>query len=241
MSNVVEKLLPVDVAPGQAGGPGFMTQVKKLRGGAEFRNRLWTDPLRSYSTRYNHKEQSWLVDELHSFVYEVGGSHLAFRARDWSDYLAEDEQVAVADGETWWFRLYRRYGAYERRIIKPRPATVTVYVDGYEVDRNAYVVDGVNGTIIFGHPPPEGSLITWSGEFHVPVRFEDDVLDVVMTTAARGTVSPFGLLEVRTKESINGTDYADVRDFIRAYDGGSWSNLFDILYRHVNIEWDITQ
>lgn len=241
MSNVVERLLPVDVAPGQSGGPGFSTQIKKLRGGAEYRNRLWADPLRSYSTRYNHKSQDWLVDQLHSFVYEVGGSHLAFRARDWSDYLADNEQVAIADGETWWFRLYRRYGAYERRILKPRPATVVVYIDGFEVDQNAYVVDGVNGTIIFGHPPADGSVITWSGEFHVPVRFEDDALDVVMSTKNHGTVSSFGLLEVRTKEAIDETVYVETRDFIRAYDGGSWIAMLDILYQHVNIEWDITQ
>lgn len=237
----VEKLLPDTVAPGWSSRPAFSTYIKKMRGGAEFRNRQWRHPLRQFTAQYRHKSQAYLIDEVVTLSYEVGGSHLAFRAKDWSDYEARDEFVAVGDGATWWFRLSKRYGEYDRRILKPVPTTVTIKVNGDVVNPNSYVVDGVNGTVIFGYPPSSGAHVEWSGEFHVPVRFEDDGVETVMSTREFGTVSQFGLMETREKESISESDYEAVRGHVQAYDGVPWSTLFDILYQHVNIEWDITQ
>ena len=236
----LEQLLPVTVAPGATSAPAFLTSIKQLRGGGEYRNALWRDPLRSFSVRYNARDVERIEDELLTFMFATSGSLHGFRAKDWSDFAVEDEQFAVGDGTTSWFRLTKRYGTYSRRIMKPDAATVTIKFDGSSVDPDHYAVDGVNGTVIFFEPPPVTTMITWSGEFHVPVRFEDDALPILMATRQTGMVPDIKLREVRVREDIDTDFYDDVIAILGSYDWTDVIDLGNIIEYTVNTHWQGT-
>ena len=59
-----------------------------------------------------------------------------------------------------------------RPIKKPVSGTVTIFEDGVA---SAAVIDYTTGFVTITAAP--GSVITWSGEFDVPVRFVSDRLD----------------------------------------------------------------
>jgi len=233
----VEDVLPVDVAPGASGGPMFHTTVKRLRSGAEFRNRLWQNPLRDFVVRYNSRTIERIESEIQKFVFKIGGAHLGFRARDWSDYTATDEQVGVGDGTTFYFRLTKSYGTYERRILKPDPATVTIKLNGVAVDADNWAIDGSNGVVIFLTAPGMNQIVTWSGEFHVPIRFDDDMTTITTLTSERGTLANVPLREVRVREVIDEDLYDQIRDYLDLFDKTELVEMLDILDTHVNINW----
>lgn len=235
-----EQLIPVTISPGASSAPAFATSIQKLRGGAEYRNALWAHPLRTFNTSYGNRDRQLVEDELLAFAMSTMGSLHAFRAKDWSDFTATDEQIGTGDGVVWWFRLTKRYGTYVRRISKPDPATVTIRLDGDLVDPAGYVIDAVNGTVLFLVTPSVGQIITWSGEFHVPVRFEDDALGIVMTYYRVGEVPSVALTEVRVRENIVTEDYDLVREFLAEYDREELEAMLDLLDLHVNTQWGAT-
>lgn len=236
----LEQLIPVTIRPGASSTAAFATSIQKLRGGAEYRNALWAHPLRTFNTSYGNRDRATVEDELVAFIMSTMGALHAFRAKDWSDFAATDEQIGTGDGVVWWFRLTKRYGTYVRRISKPDPATVTIKIDGDVVDPAGYVIDAVNGTVILSATPTSGQIVTWSGEFHVPVRFEDDALGVVMSYYRVGEVPSVALTEVRVRESIVAADYDLVREYLVAYDREELESMLDLLDLHINTQWGAT-
>lgn len=205
----LETVLPVDVSPGASGGPGFSTTIKELRGGGEYRNKLWQHPRRQYSVRYNTRSVERLEDELQAFILQTGGAFDGFRARDWSDYQVTDEPIGTGDGATWWFRLTKAYGTYVRRILKPDAASVTISVGGSPVVAG---VDPVNGIAVLQATPAIGQPVTWTGDFHVPVRFENDNMTIQMMIYSKGLVPDLGLREIRLREIIDEVALQAIRD-----------------------------
>lgn len=238
----LEKRIPIDVAPGAGGSVMFKTTVKQLRGGGEYRNRLWQNPLRSFTVSYNARSRSRIEDEILTLIMETGGSYAAFRGRDWSDYAATNEPAGTGDGTTAYFRLSKSYGAtVERRIYKPDAATVTIMVDGVTVDPETYIIDGSNGLVVFVTPPSIGSVVTWSGEFDVPVRFTDDAVSTIMSVQDIGAVGVVGLMEVRVREDIDTDEYDAMIAFLSTFDKTQFYDMFDVLDYHVNTKWGATQ
>lgn len=204
----LEDRIPVDVSPGVAGGPEFKTTIKTLRGGGESRNQLWANPRRRYTTSYGNRDPQIIADELLTFLYKTRGSLHSFRAKDWSDYQVTGEAIATADGSDYWFRLTKAYSDYSRRILKPVAGSVSVTVDGVSVPASDYRIDTVNGAVVLFETPGVGEVVTWTGEFDVPVRFAEDAMDVVMDVHTSGHVESVGLIEVRARENIVEADYA---------------------------------
>ena len=237
---VSNAVLPVDVAPGATSGTQFATTIVQTRSGAEFRNRRWQHPLRFYELAYNVRDRERVIDELVAFALERGGAHEAFRARDWSDYQVTAAQIGVGDGLVTWLRLVVPYGAYERRIMLPDPATVTITVDGDAMDPDDFVIDSLNGAVIFRDPPASGDVVAWTGEFHVPVRFQDDDTVARMLTHAKGAVDGIGVKEVRVVETIDPANYELIRDYMHEFDLTDLIDMFDALDNHINEEWYAT-
>lgn len=233
----LEQVLPVDIRPGSSGGPGFSTTVKQLRGGGEYRNRLWEHPLRMYEVGYNVRDRDTIEERLQAFIYETGGAHSGFRARDWSDYQATNEQLGTGDGVTFWWRLTKRYGSYSRRILKPDPATVTITLNGTPVDPDDFAIDGDNGIVVFYTPPATDDIVAWSGEFHVPVRFDTDEMSIQMLMQGKGSVSDLTLREIRIREVIDTGEFATLRAFLGAYDRDDLIAMMDLLDIRVNYIW----
>ena len=241
MTTFLERRIPADVAPGASVAPRFNTWIKQLRGGGEYRNALWSQPLRTFSVTYQARGRARLEDDLQRFLMETSGSLIGFRVKDWSDYRVTDQETGVGDGVRFWFPLVKSYGAFQRRIFKPDTAEVTVKVAGATLDPDAYLVDVTNGVVIMRNAPSAGQIVTWSGTFDVPCRFEDDAFDVMMQTEDIGGTGRIGLREIRLGDTSSDALYLGTRDYMVSYDIAELTGMFTLLDTHVNTNWGASQ
>ena len=164
------------VAYGSEFGHEFNTAIFALKSGVERRNARWSAPLFRYSVLFNN-----LDDDDHLAVRSAHlacmGSAFGFRLKDWVDFEAVAEVIGTGDGESEQeLQLIKTYtfgaASFARTINKPVADTVQLYANGVEI---ASDVDTETGLVVFS--ATEGHVITWSGEFDVPVRFDSDRLD----------------------------------------------------------------
>jgi uncharacterized protein (TIGR02217 family) len=167
------------VAYGSTFGGEFNTRVIRLKSGHERRNANWSLPLHRYSILYQalQPDDHALVRNAH---YACLGSAIGFRFKDWIDYTATDESVGSGTGVEQQLQLIKTYnfGVYnlERNIYKPVEGTVTIKVNGSPITEDSTnFIDYDTGILTI--TATAGHTITWSGEFDVPVRFENDRLD----------------------------------------------------------------
>jgi len=195
-----EVRLPTDVERNASGGPGFLTSVSILQSGKEQRNSLWEVDRGNWDIGYGiqTREQALAVRD---FFFARRGRLYGFRFRDWSNYRTEGTakapagvasgltgEPAEADGISNVFQLYYTYtdsGAfgYTKKIFKPVASTVKIYIEGALISPTEYGLNATNGKITFDDPPEYNSRVEWTGEFDLPVRFDIDRLEMVVTTA----------------------------------------------------------
>ncbi|MNZ27346.1 hypothetical protein D3C78_445620 [compost metagenome] len=169
----IEHRLLDKVAYGTQAGLEYRTDVKALRNGAELRSRLWAQPLAKFTVIY----RALLPTDREAVVRAfraAGGRHLGFRMRDPLDYLATDEPLGVATGEEQTVQLTKLYpfGPVTEIAHIKKPVTVTLKANGVLLPAGA--IDLTTGLVTF--TADAGQVITWTGEFDKPVRFDDDVL-----------------------------------------------------------------
>lgn len=170
------------VAYGSEFGQEFRTRIVTLRSGVERRNADWAAPLGRYSIIY-----AALKPEDHIAVYHAHmacmGSLIGFRFKDWRDYTASQEVIGEGTGVEQVLQLKKTYTFGTVDFVRniTRPVTAVLFADASPL---AAVVDMNTGLATF--TAPDGAAITWSGEFDVPVRFDDDRLDVEPVARAAG-------------------------------------------------------
>lgn len=190
------------VCPGYGweGGPEFQTRIVSLLNGRERRNADWAQPRHRYSAPFLNISREAYREIKRMFLVCQGQLH-AFRFRDELDYQAEDEQFAIGDGVTTVFQLSK-----------------LSFVDGVDYSRNVYALVGEpdveangvpatvtadveRGTVEFDTAPANGTVLTWSGEFDMWVRFSQDYLPFTLDNpnATNGSVN---LLEVPPPELV---------------------------------------
>lgn len=174
----VETRIREDVERGAEGGPGFRTTVIPLASGQEQRNIDWEFERGEWDLAYGVTNKIAYTEVL-AFFRARRGRAIGFRFKDFVDYeLFSTDQFAAGDGTTTKFQLYKWYGGYStgyrRPIQKPVSATVKVFVGGVE-DVGA-TVDYTTGVVTLSSPPAAAAVISASGEFDVPVRFNIDTL-----------------------------------------------------------------
>lgn len=207
-----DKVLPVDIRPDAKFAAAFSTSIITLRSGGEYRNGLWAHPLRTFEVEYGARDPREIEESVMSFLMSTMGALYGFRARDWSDHIARAASVGEGDGSTWWFRLVKPYGDYSRRIRKPdRSAAVSVAIDGVPLAPSQYAVDYDQGVLVLKTAPGSGTEVSWTGKFHVPVRFTDDTVSVAMAYHRVGSVDRFGLTEIRIRDTIDTAALATLR------------------------------
>ena len=107
--------------------------------------------------------------------------------------------LGQGDGAASAFQLIKYYGEGSdpqvRRITRPVTGSVRVAVGGVELVSGWQV--GELGQVIFDTPPADGAILSAGFAFDVPVRFEQDSLDVGGETYAAGDVASVPLVEVR--------------------------------------------
>jgi uncharacterized protein (TIGR02217 family) len=163
------------VAYGSQFGMEFSTRINSLRSGVERRNANWSAPLCHGSLLYQNLDYAdhALVRDSHMACM---GSLVAFRFKDWTDYQAQAQVIGQGSGVEQVLQLVKVYTfgplTLSRPIKKPVSGTATIFVDGVAT---AAAIDYTTGLVTLTAAP--GSVITWAGEFDVPVRFVSDRLD----------------------------------------------------------------
>lgn len=171
---MIETRLLARVAYGTQGGPTWSTIRTGLRSGHTRRKARRSRPLYRFLVLYQNLSEEHHQDVLNAFNACRGGLH-SFRLKDWSDYVATDELVAIAAGGEESVQLQKAYTfgteTAIREIRKPVAGTVLLTADEAPL---AATVDTTTGIVTF--TATEGQVIRWSGEFDVPVMFEQDEL-----------------------------------------------------------------
>lgn len=169
----------LDLCPGYGWQvqPEFNTLVKQLRSGRERRRSLWEFVKHRYALPFNNITDAAYLSELKSVFLVCRGSAESFLVKDYSDYIADQSVFGAGDGTETEFDLLivSTFGPanYARRIFYP--VDPVFYVDG--TPAAATVSDGV---VTFADAPGNNAVLSWSGEFRVPVRFATDTFPMTI-------------------------------------------------------------
>jgi uncharacterized protein (TIGR02217 family) len=157
-----------------------------------------------YGVRFKHE-----IHEVLSLYYACKGRLTGFRLRDWADYrskasdmspTATDQALGVGDGTAKTFQLIKRYDfaghGYSRPIRKPESGTILLAIDGVATT-TGWTINNGTGVVTFAVAPAAGKVLTWGGQFHVPVRF-DCALDQTVWEGPIESIPSIALKEVRT-------------------------------------------
>lgn len=189
-----EVRLPTGVERGAAGGPGFLTNIVPLNSGKEQRNSLWSVDRGRWDIGYGIQTREDALAVRNFFMARLGRAR-GFRFKDWANYTTLNSATGVhtkqptsegGDGSETVFQMRYRYQDtggffYEKTIWKPVAGTIKVYINNVELT-SGWSVDTTTGLITFTSAPFLGSAVTWTGEFDLPVRFDVDQLNLVITT-----------------------------------------------------------
>ena len=199
-------IFPEGISRGSTGGPDWMVDIVELASGQEERNTAWTAPLRSYDAKWavRSHDEAYLVLQIY---HAAMGSLRGFRFKDWSDYRSGppqsaptmlDQPLGIGDGATTVFNLSKTYqvgaNSVVRRINKPF-GSILVAKDGV-LQSSGVSVSLPTGVVTFAAAPGVGKVLTWGGQFHVPVRF-DGKLNQIELQGSYESIPSIPLKELR--------------------------------------------
>ncbi|MBX9456120.1 MAG: DUF2460 domain-containing protein [Rhizobium sp.] len=204
-----EARFPIDISLGSSGGPERRTDIVTLRSGFEERNAVWMHSRRSYDAGLGVRTVDQLAGVIAFWEARRGRLH-GFRWRDWSDYkscaplqtpAAGDQVIGTGDAVRTEWQIVKTYmsgsESYERPIIKPVSGTVLASVNGVTLAPSLYEVDTATGVVTFDIAPANGHVVRCGYEFDVPVRFDDDKLDLNLEQFKQGSVPQIRVVELR--------------------------------------------
>jgi len=175
----------------------FNTTIITSKNGKEYRNVNWNNNKMKFNIVNGIKTKSEL-NEVIKFFRNVKGKAYGFRFKDWTDFSATNQQIGIGNGETKEFQLIKTYtingNTYTRKIKKPVISTIKVFLDG--VETNDFSIDLTNGLITFEVAPSDTTIITANFEFDVPVRFNNDLLEVSLNSLSSGKINNLELIEI---------------------------------------------
>ena len=190
-----EVLFPAEYSDRSQSGPAFEIVIIAGSSGIEEHLPQFISPKISFNVSMDIRT----VDEMElflNFFHARRGKLIGFRAKDLTDYAVENELIAVGNGILTQFQLIKTYTdvAYGevRKITKPA-FPIQVKVGGIDIS-STLVVDYTTGLIYF--PSPPSGNITWTGEFHIPVRFNTDEMDVTLEGAEVQSWGNIELVEI---------------------------------------------
>jgi uncharacterized protein (TIGR02217 family) len=168
---------PDRIAYGAQGGPGFSTSVTVLASGHEARNGNWQYPRHSWDVSQGLNDPADFATLRAFFLSTAKGRLHGWRFKDWGDYTATHSDGRLVELTSTTFQLVKRYTSgsetADRKIRKPVSGTVTVLESGGAVTHS---VDYTTGIVTIASSP-DPAVLTWAGEFDVPMRFDVDKLE----------------------------------------------------------------
>jgi len=185
-------LLPDFLTIHLKGGPVFSTSTASTISGREIRIYERRNAIQKYSLvgcRLSHDE----FGRFNSFFRARIGCAYAFRIRDHADFKIENQVIAVGDGVTREFEIYKSYEddacSYKRKVSAIREESI-------EANCVIESIDRVNGVIHMRDIIVEGSEIIISAKFDVWVRFGTDEFRYSSTADGSVLIEDLGLVEV---------------------------------------------
>lgn len=203
-------VFPAALSFGSSGGPERRTEVITLASGFEERNATWAHARRRYDAGLGLRSLNDIHAVISFFEARLGMLH-AFRWKDWADFKScapsaapspLDQSLGVGNGAETVFQLRRSYSSggesYERPITKPKIGDVRIARDGVEMSASGnFTVDYASGEVRFAAAPAPGAALTAGFEFHVPVRFDTDRIEVNLAAFEAGEIPSIPIIEVR--------------------------------------------
>lgn len=168
----------IDTCPafGWQGGPEFNTRIRGLQNGHERRNATWDQVKHRFILPMQNKASPDYLLHIKSAHLAMSGSLHSFLVKDYSDYEAANEPLGLAPAGSTPVQLRKlsTFGiaTYERIITKPLAGAV-IYQAG---SPKAGTLNTLTGLFTPSIAWNEGDVLTWTGEFRVPVRFAQDYL-----------------------------------------------------------------
>lgn len=185
-NDFLELLFPEQIAQHSRGGPKWATDISEADNGDEQRNKRWSRPREYWNAAYGVRRTEDLV-ALVDFHYVVNGMYAGFRFKSKYDFSATGAVIGTGDASETEFQLVKTYTrqdifsvsqVFERKISKPVPSTVKIYLDGVEqATPGVWSVDYTTGLVTFVSAPALDDVITADFEFHLPMRFDTDLID----------------------------------------------------------------
>lgn len=201
-------VLPIAIGLGTSGGPEFSTDVTVVGSGYERRNQNWSKERMLFDLGSRTCKPA-VAEQLLAFFRERKGRARGFRHRDPHDWkscaLAEapaatDQLLGTGNGARVAFQLVKSYGSgateHVRKITRPAAGKVYVAVGGV-AQAGGWTVDTATGIVMFANPPAVGANVTAGFEYHVPVRFEIDRLEIVAVDRGTAQLPEIPLVEIR--------------------------------------------
>jgi len=165
----------LDICPafGWQGGPEFNTLIKRLRSGRERRRPLQEVVMHRYNLPFLNITSNAYLQQLKSVFLVTRGAAHAFLIKDESDYIADNAVFGAGDGSETEFDLYivSLFGSANYSRLIQYPVDPVFYVDGSPV---AASFNTESKKVVFESAPADNSVLSWSGEFRVLVRFVSD-------------------------------------------------------------------
>ena len=212
-----EHRLPVDVEKNAVGGPRFQTTVLSSDSGVEQRNIDWSarrgqwELVGRFMLRVDASMRSDLQDLIDLFHVQQGKAH-GFRFKDHADFeigdfdnpTTDNQSIGTGDGIKTVYTIFKRYTFgvinYDRPITRIVSGKVAVLEDNVvQADPGDYSINLNTGTITFVSAPAGSVDVQVALEFDVPVRFDIDHLETLLTwpNASQGSFPSVPIVELR--------------------------------------------
>lgn len=180
--------LPDDVERGARGGPRFRTTVLTLSSGFERRNIEWARTRGEWDIGYGLQTKADINDVIAFFYARQGRAH-GFRFKDWTDFQITTQSIGTTDGSNATFQIFKAYtdaaATFNRILTRIVDNSVTLTVNSVTIAEGAgasqYQLNDDTGIITLGSTlaAQSGTDVAITCEFDVPVRFDQDELDLV--------------------------------------------------------------
>lgn len=166
--------IELDICPayGWQGGPTKDVLIKRLVSGREKRKPQSYYFLHTYILPLQNVAKVEYLAEVKNLYMAMDGATDSFNVKDWGDFEAVNEPLGVSPAGSTPVQLLRTYSvgpASRTRIItKPRAGAV-IRQNGTP---KAGTLDLATGLFTPTTAWTPAAVLTWSGEFMVPVRFD---------------------------------------------------------------------
>lgn len=168
---------PDNIAFGATVGPTYLTVVTPVYSGRDGRIAAWSQSRIHFEVGRRAMNAADTAS-LDAFFRAVKGRAYGFRIKDWTDFFATTANgVVVAQATAGVYQLAKLYttgSLSETRLIqKPVTGTVAVYKNGVLI-ASGLSLDTTTGLVTITPTPLNTDVLSWSGQFDVPARFDAD-------------------------------------------------------------------